>query len=286
MNYLIESSAEIAAHQVAITNLCAPARSTLLNDHILMLNGNLNENRLKQYCAEQSINFAQLQPNESSRNYQLVAMDMDSTLVNIECIDEIADYLNLKKEVQTITEAAMRGEIDFCQSLTRRVALLKGLDASVLDEVYQQRLQLNPGAENLLKQIQLSGMQTLLVSGGFTYFTERLKSRLNLDHAFANQLEIKQGKLTGQVIGPIIDAEGKAQTLKEVAAAQQIELVNTIAIGDGANDAKMLNTAGLSVAYFGKPVLRELARININQGGLDAIIRLLNHNQHSAKQCE
>lgn len=285
MHYLIEAEKEIYSRQKSIADLCPDAHLTSLNTRVLKLTGSINQKRLKQYCAENKINFAALKHGESVANYTLLAMDMDSTLVNIECIDEIADFLNLKPEVQAITEAAMRGEIDFSQSLTRRVALLKGLDAAVLDQVYEQRLQLNPGAENLLKQIQQRGIHTLLLSGGFTFFTDRLKSRLKLDQAFANELEIRQGKLTGQVMGPIIDAEGKAQKLKEVAAAQQMELRNTIAIGDGANDAKLLSTAGLSVAYFGKPVLRDLARININQGGLDAIIRLLNDNKNSANQC-
>ncbi|ALS63370.1 phosphoserine phosphatase SerB [Pandoraea norimbergensis] len=208
-------------------------------------------------------------------DFKLVAMDMDSTLITIECIDEIADYCGLKAEVSAITEAAMRGEIkDFNESLTRRVALLKGLDAGALEKVYEERLQLSPGAENMLRGVQALGIKTLLVSGGFTFFTDRLKARLNLDVTRANTLEIVDGKLTGRVIGEIVNAEVKARTVAEVAAQFGATPSQAIVMGDGSNDLQMMAIAGLSVAFRAKPVVRERASVAFNHVGLDALLSL------------
>jgi len=208
-------------------------------------------------------------------DFKLVAMDMDSTLITIECIDEIADYCGLKAEVSAITEAAMRGEIkDFNESLTRRVALLKGLDASALEKVYEERLQLSPGAESMLRGVQALGIRTLLVSGGFTFFTDRLKSRLNLDVTRANTLEIVDGKLTGRVLGEIVNAEVKARTVAEVAAQFGATPAQAIVMGDGSNDLQMMAIAGLSVAFRAKPVVREKASVAFNHAGLDGLLSL------------
>jgi phosphoserine phosphatase len=208
-------------------------------------------------------------------DFKLVAMDMDSTLITIECIDEIADYCGLKAEVSAITEAAMRGEIkDFNESLTRRVALLKGLDASALEKVFDERLQLSPGAENMLCGVQSLGIRTLLVSGGFTFFTERLKARLNLDVTRANTLEIVDGKLTGRVLGEIVNAEVKARTVTEVAAQFGARPDQAIVMGDGSNDLQMMAIAGLSVAFRAKPVVREKASVAFNYAGLDGLLSL------------
>ncbi|WP_449412785.1 phosphoserine phosphatase SerB [Pandoraea soli] len=208
-------------------------------------------------------------------DFKLVAMDMDSTLITIECIDEIADYCGLKAEVSAITEAAMRGEIkDFNESLTRRVALLKGLDASALEKVFDERLQLSPGAETMLRGVQALGIRTLLVSGGFTFFTERLKARLNLDVARANTLEIVDGKLTGRVVGEIVNAEVKARTVTEVATQLGASAAQAIVMGDGSNDLQMMAIAGLSVAFRAKPVVREKASVALNYAGLDALLSL------------
>jgi phosphoserine phosphatase len=209
-------------------------------------------------------------------DYRLLAFDMDSTLITIECIDEIADFAGRKAEVAAITEAAMRGEIaNFAESLRRRVALLAGLEQSVLERVFNERLRLSPGAPELLAAARRAGLTTLLVSGGFTYFTERLKAQLGLDHARANTLEIVDGRLTGRVLGPILDAEGKAQALRDVSSAIGCRPTDAIALGDGANDLKMMALAGVSVAYHAKPIVREQTTFAITWCGLDAVLNLL-----------
>ena len=207
--------------------------------------------------------------------FKLVAMDMDSTLITIECIDEIADMQGLKPQVAAITEAAMRGELDFAASLKQRVALLEGLDASALQRVYDERLKLSPGAEKMLAAVQKAGMKTLLVSGGFTFFTERLKQRLGLDYTHANELEIVDGKLTGKVLGGIVDAEEKQRTVERVCAELGITPSQAIVMGDGANDLKMMGIAGLSVAFRAKPVVRSQADVALNFVGLDGLLNVL-----------
>lgn len=208
-------------------------------------------------------------------DFKLVAMDMDSTLITIECIDEIADMQGLKPQVAEITEAAMRGEIEFRESLTRRVALLKGLDAAALQRVYDERLKLSPGAEKMLAAVQTAGLKTLLVSGGFTFFTDRMKTRLGLDYTHSNQLEIVDGKLTGRVVGGIVDADEKKHTVERVCAEIGISPKQAIVMGDGANDLKMMGIAGLSVAFRAKPVVRAQADVALNFVGLDGILHLL-----------
>ncbi|TDY35201.1 phosphoserine phosphatase [Janthinobacterium sp. 75] len=207
--------------------------------------------------------------------FKLVAMDMDSTLITIECIDEIADMQGLKPQVAAITEAAMRGELDFAASLKQRVALLEGLDASALQRVYDERLKLSPGAEKMLAAVQKAGLKTLLVSGGFTFFTERLKQRLGLDYTHANELEIVDGKLTGKVLGGIVDAEEKQRTVERVCAELGITPSQAIVMGDGANDLKMMGIAGLSVAFRAKPVVRSQADVALNFVGLDGLLNVL-----------
>ena len=207
--------------------------------------------------------------------FKLVAMDMDSTLITIECIDEIADMQGLKPQVAAITEAAMRGELDFAASLKQRVALLEGLDASALQRVYDERLKLSPGAEAMLAAVKKAGLKTLLVSGGFTFFTERLKERLGLDFTHANALEIIDGKLTGKVLGGIVDAEEKQRTVERVCAELGISPSEAIVMGDGANDLKMMGIAGLSVAFRAKPVVRSQADVALNFVGLDGLLNVL-----------
>jgi len=207
-------------------------------------------------------------------DFRLAVMDMDSTLITIECIDEIADMQGLKPQVSAITEAAMRGEIDFRQSLARRVALLKGLEVGALQRVYDERLQLSPGAEAMIAGFKAAGTKTLLVSGGFTFFTDRVKQRLGLDFAASNVLGMEHGRLTGLVVGPVVDAEAKAAQLRETCARLGCAPAQAIAIGDGANDLKMMAAAGISVAYRAKPVVRAQARFSISHNGLDALLNL------------
>ena len=211
----------------------------------------------------------------SLSDFKLVAMDMDSTLITIECIDEIADMQGLKAQVSEITEAAMRGELEFQESLTRRVALLKGLDASALQRVFDERLQLSLGATSMLKAVQAAGLKTLLVSGGFTFFTDRMKSQLHLDYSHANLLEIEDGKLTGKVVGTIVDATEKQRTVERVCAELGISTRQAIVMGDGANDLKMMDISGLSVAFRAKPVVRAQADVALNFVGLDGLLPLM-----------
>jgi phosphoserine phosphatase len=206
---------------------------------------------------------------------RLLVTDMDSTLINIECIDEIADFIGKKPQVAAITAAAMRGELNFEQSLTRRVALLAGLDASALDHVYRERLRPNPGAEQMIAGLRARGTKIGLVSGGFTYFTERLKTRLGLDYARANTLEIVDGKITGRVLGTIVGAEGKRAFLLELCQTLAITPHQAVAMGDGANDLLMMNAAGLSVAYHAKPKVQDQAHAALNHCGLDGVLALL-----------
>lgn len=228
------------------------------------------------YCATHALDYAFMRPGLAMRDFGLVAMDMDSTLISIECIDEIADFCGLKAEVSAITEAAMRGEIkNFDESLMARVALLKGLDASALDHVFTERLRLSPGAEAMLTAVQGAGLRTLLVSGGFTFFTERLKARLGLDFANANTLEIVDGKLTGKVLGEIVNASVKARTLRETCEKLGIPTSKAIVLGDGSNDLEMMAEAGLSVAFRAKPIVRASADVAFNHVGLDGLLRLL-----------
>jgi phosphoserine phosphatase len=208
-------------------------------------------------------------------DFKLVAMDMDSTLITIECIDEIADMQGLKPQVSAITEAAMRGELDFSESLKRRVALLEGLPVEALERVYEERLQLSMGAQAMLDGVQAAGLKTLLVSGGFTFFTERLQARLKLDYAHANLLEAADGKLTGRVLGGIVDAGEKMRTVQRVCAELGIAPQQAIVMGDGANDLQMMGIAGLSVAFRAKPVVRAQASVALNFSGLDGLLAIL-----------
>ena len=213
-------------------------------------------------------------------DFKLIAFDMDSTLINIECVDEIADAAGRKAEVAAITEAAMRGEItDYKDSLRRRVALLKGVTEAHMQQVYDQRLQLNPGAQALVQACKAAGLKVLLVSGGFTFFTDRIRDRLGIDFARSNVLEVQGGVLTGRMVdqpwGDICDGNEKRRTLLEVATLLGISPAQCIAMGDGANDLPMMGVAGLSVAYHAKPAVREQAMVSIEQGGLDRLLEVL-----------
>lgn len=278
MNLVIQSLAPIAeTHFKPLVGLARGMRATPLDTRTLRIEdaNPLQRADLDVYCGTHQLDYAFIEPGRQLRDFGLVAMDMDSTLITIECIDEIADFCGLKAQVAAITEASMRGEIkDFNESLTRRVTLLEGLDASALERVYEERLQLSPGAERMLAGAKAAGLKTLLVSGGFTFFTEKLKARLGLDFTRANTLEIVDGKLTGRVTGEVVDADVKARTLRETCAQLGIEPARAIAMGDGSNDLKMMAEAGLSVAFRAKPVVREAASVAFNFVGLDGLLRL------------
>jgi len=212
--------------------------------------------------------------------FKLIAFDMDSTLINIECVDEIAAAAGRKAEVAAITEAAMRGEItDYKESLRQRVALLKGVPVSALHEVVDNRLQLNPGAETLVRAAQAAGLKTLLVSGGFTFFTDRIRDRLGIDFTRSNVLAVEDGILNGRMVdqpwGDICDGEEKKKMLLATCKQLHIEPRQAIAVGDGANDLPMMGVSGLSVAYHAKPKVREQAMVAINVGGLDRLLEVV-----------
>ena len=225
-------------------------------------------------CLQSGLDFSFMQEDKKLSDFKLLVMDMDSTLITIECIDEIADIHGLKNEVAAITEAAMRGELDFRESLTQRVALLKGLEATALQQVFDERLLLSLGAKELLTGAQAAGLRTVLVSGGFTFFTDRLRQQLTFDLARANELEIKDNKLTGRVIGPIIDASEKRHTVEIQAQALGVPTTAAIVMGDGANDLEMMSVAGLSVAFRAKPIVRAQADVALNFVGLDGVLHM------------
>ena len=221
-----------------------------------------------------------IQPPLVLDQFKLIAFDMDSTLINIECIDEIADAAGRKAEVSAITEAAMRGEItDFKDSLRRRVALLKGVPQEALDDVFNNRLRLNPGAKALVDTCKQHGMKVLLVSGGFTFFADRVQNMLNIDFTRSNILEIADGYLTGRLVdqtwGDICDGAEKRKKLLETCADMGIKPEQSIAMGDGANDLLMMGIAGLSVAYHAKPKVREQSMVSIQEGGLERLLEIV-----------
>ena len=233
-------------------------------------------NGLRQFCAERSHDLAILPAQFSADALQVLAMDMDSTLINIECIDEIADFADKKAAVAEITAATMRGEIvNFSESLSKRVALLAGVPQTALHSVYEQRLQLNPGAELLIAGAHERHMHTLLVSGGFTFFTGRMQERLHLSETHSNELEIVDGVLTGRVLGEIVDGTAKNHYVVSACTTLGLTKKNALVMGDGANDLLMMADAGLSVAYRAKQVVKEKADIALDFVGLDAVLQLL-----------
>ena len=224
-------------------------------------------------CSAAGYDFALVPHDRTLERVRLVAMDMDSTLITIECIDEIAALQGIGDEVAALTAAAMRGDIDFRESLGRRVALLEGLPVEALARVYDERLRLSPGAERLFETLRSIGAKTLLVSGGFTFFTERLKTRLAIDFTLSNVLDVEDGRLTGRIRGDIVDAEVKAACFRKLAREHAANGIS-VAIGDGANDLPMLDAAGVSIAYRAKPRVRERALHAIDHCGLDAVLNL------------
>jgi phosphoserine phosphatase len=278
MNLIIQGTQPIAAAQLDhLVQLSQSKQRVQIAAHAFRLTEAQAHPGIAPYCLDNLIDYGFVPQGCSLKDFGLVVMDMDSTLIAIECIDEIADMHGLKPQVAAITEASMRGEIEFAEGLRRRVALLEGLDEHALQRVYDERLKLSPGAEIMLAALKSRGIKTLLVSGGFVFFTERLKARLGLDYTHANTLEIANGKLTGKVRGDIVDAQGKADWLVKIRDELNLKPGQVIAMGDGANDLKMMSQAGISIAYHAKPVVREQADYALNFAGLDGLVNLLGH---------
>jgi len=275
MGYLVIQGIEVETPDLKeIAKLCGASRIENIGHNAFRLHGYKLQHGVAEYCARAKLDFAFVRIPRKVSDFGLVAMDMDSTLITIECIDEIADLQGVKPQVAAITASAMRGEIEYHESLRRRLALLEGVDESALQRVYDERLKLSPGAERMLERLRSLGIKTLLVSSGFTFFTERLKQRLLLDYTLANTLEIKNGKLTGKVFGPIVDAQTKAAKLRELRDALRLKRDQTIAIGDGANDLAMMAEAGVSIAYHAKPLVRGKAGYYFDYVGLDGLLNL------------
>jgi phosphoserine phosphatase len=279
MNLVLQGPQDDAAELEMIARLASPTNLVPLGPRALRCEGVIDSAEVRRAVADAAwaagVDATFIAASRELADFALLAMDMDSTLITIECIDEIADMQGLKPQVAAITEAAMRGELDFSASLTQRVSLLKGLEVGALERVYDERLRISLGGEDLLAAARAAGIKTLLVSGGFTFFTERLRARLGLDHTHANALEVENGRLTGRVAGAIVDADEKMRTVQRVCAELGVATSRAIVMGDGANDLKMMGVAGLSVAFRAKPVVRAQADVALNFSGLDGLLNVL-----------
>jgi len=274
---LVIQGAEIETPDLkTLAKLAGASAIEAITPHAFRLRDAKPDAAIAPHCESARLDHAFVPAERRLADVKLCVMDMDSTLITIECIDEVADMQGLKPQVAAITAAAMRGELDFQQSLRRRVALLKGLDAAALQRVYDERLRLSPGADAMLARFKQLGIKTLLVSGGFTFFTERLQKRLALDYTRSNVLEIAGGKLTGEVIGDIVDADVKRTALLKVRDELGLAREQILALGDGANDLKFMAEAGVSVAYHAKPVVRAQATHALSYSGLDGTLNLFN----------
>ncbi len=235
---------------------------------------NLLSEQFMLLTAREGIDISFQKDNIFRRNRRLICFDMDSTLIKTEVIDELADRAGVGEQVRAITESAMRGEIDFTESFAQRVALLRGLDVSVMEEIARS-LPIMEGADRLMSVLKMCGYKIAILSGGFTYFGNYLKQRFDVDYVYANELEIADGKLTGRYLGDVVDGKRKAELLKLIAQVEKIQLEQVIAVGDGANDLPMLNLAGLGIAFHAKPKVKESASQSISTIGLDGILYFL-----------
>ena len=274
MNLVVQGPALAGGDLDALALLAKPQALREIAPRAFRLTGALKNEGIAPLCEARRIDHAWMEEGRRFADLRLLAMDMDSTLITMETIDELGDLAGKKAEIAAITEQAMRGEIEYRESLRRRVKALAGLPESSLQKIYDERLKLTPGAEALISACKQHGVQLLLVSGGFTFFTERLKDRLGLQHTTSNVLELKDGKLTGALVGEIVDADAKAAKFREVLAGVKARRDQTVAIGDGANDLKMMAEAGLSVAFRAKPVVRAEASCALNWSGLDGVVNL------------
>ena len=276
MRLVVQGRAITVAHLTHIHRVIGGNTQFMqIAEHAYYLPTNLTDiEAIKKFCVEQKIDCALVPDAQRLSHFGLCVMDMDSTLINIECIDEIADMMNLKSQVSAITEQSMRGELDFSASLKARVALLKGLPETALQRVIDERLQANSGAYEWIAACKDNNIKTMVVSGGFTLFANHVKTMLGLDYAVANTFEIIDGKLTGNILGDIVDAERKAQELVKIRDSLNLSTDQTIAIGDGANDLKMMLVATVGIAYHAKPVVQQQATYALNYSGLVGVRNL------------
>ena len=275
MNLVLQGPGLDVAFVERAARLVRPSMVEALSDTAFRMRAASHDPTLPELCEERRVDHAWMPQGRRFAGLKLLAMDMDSTLITIECIDELGELAGRKAEVAAITAQAMRGEIaDYAESLRRRVALLQGLQESALLRIYEERLRLTPGAEKLVQACKAHGVKLLLVSGGFTFFTERLEQRLGIDYVISNRLEIANGRLTGRLLGDIVGAEAKAAKFQSVSRELGAQKDETLAIGDGANDLKMMAQAGTSVAFHAKPVVRAQASCAITWSGLDAVVNL------------
>jgi phosphoserine phosphatase len=274
MNLVLQGPALQASDVDAVASMAQSSKVEPINATAFRLRSARKDEAIAAYCEARNIDHGWVPEGRRFAELKLLAMDMDSTLITIECIDELGDMAGRKAEIAAITAQAMRGELDYPASLRRRVAALAGLAEQSLSKVYEQRLKLTPGAETLLEACKRHGVKLLLVSGGFTFFTDRLKARLGLDYTISNRLQIENGRLTGKLLGDIVDADAKAAKFRAVAKELRARKGETVAIGDGANDLKMMAEAGLSVAFRAKPVVRAQADCALTYSGLDGVVNL------------
>jgi phosphoserine phosphatase len=275
MSYLVIQGAEVETRDLKeVAKLARAARIENIGDNAFRLHDYKTQDGVADYCAGAKLDFAFVPVPRKLSDFRLLVMDMDSTLITIETIDELADLVGRKAEVAAITAQAMRGEIEYDESLKRRVAVLKGLPESALDQLYAERVRLSPGAGRLIESVKKAGLRILLVSGGFTHVTDRLKARLGLDYVTANTLGVENGKFTGTLVGRIVNADVKREALIEVRDRIGANKDQTIAMGDGANDLKFMGEAGVSIAYHAKPVVRQRATFCFDYVGLDGLLNL------------
>jgi len=274
MNLIAQGSVLPSGALAELAALCGAADTVALGSAAWRLSEVRQSGEVERWCAERGLDCAWVPDGRRLADVRLVAMDMDSTLVTIESIDEMGDFLGIREKIAAVTEQAMRGEIDYPESLRRRVALLAGLEERALERICEERMHLSPGAEILVQRCRAEGIRTLLVSGGFSFFTAWLQQRLGIDAMLSNELEIERGRLTGRVLDGIVDGAAKAARVRAEIAQLGTTREHAVAIGDGANDIPMMAVAGVSIAYRAKPIVREHATHALDHSGLEGVLNL------------